>query len=136
MPGLARVDRPAAFVLIVRCEQMNVAIVNLAASLATFIGALLAARGCRGGTGRRRSVPGMGASPPPPLTIGTVAITAAGNVPLNDALQAAGGIDRITDLAAVRADFESRWVALNIARCLTSAGALACLAVAATKVPG
>ena len=65
-----------------------------------------------------------------------MAITAAGNVPLNDALHAAGAVDRIKDLAAVRADFESRWVALNVARCLTSAGALACLAVAATKVPG
>ena len=51
-------------------------------------------------------------------------ITAAGNIPLNDALDAAGPVDKIKDLAAVRADFESLWVKLNIARTLTSAGAL------------
>jgi uncharacterized membrane protein len=129
MPGLARVDDRT---FVHAMQQMNVAIVN-PLFLATFIGApvLAGAAVALGGSHSRGWAIAATA-----LTIGTVAITAAGNVPLNDALQAAGGIDRITDLAAVRADFESRWVALNIARCLTSAGALACLAVAATKVPG
>ena len=60
-------------------------------------------------------------------------ITGAGNVPLNDALDAAGSVSSIKDLAAVRADFESKWVALNIARTLTSTGALACLVWAAIR---
>jgi uncharacterized membrane protein len=60
-------------------------------------------------------------------------ITFAGNIPLNDALDAAGPVDKIRDLAAVRADFESRWVKLNVARAFTSAGALGALAMAALR---
>ncbi|HRD63661.1 MAG TPA: DUF1772 domain-containing protein, partial [Nocardioides sp.] len=56
------------------------------------------------------------------LAVGTLAISFAGNIPLNNALDAAGPVDRIRDLAAVRADFETLWVRLNIGRCLTSAG--------------
>ena len=67
------------------------------------------------------------------LAVGTIAITAGGNIPLNDALDAAGDVDRIRDLAAVRSDFESAWVRWNIARCLTSAGALGCLVMAALR---
>ena len=58
------------------------------------------------------------------LAVGTLVISFAGNIPLNDALDAAGPVDKIKDLAAVRADFESLWVKLNIARTLTSTGAL------------
>ena len=50
------------------------------------------------------------------LAVGTLVITFAGNIPLNDALDAAGPVDAIKDLAAVRADFESLWVRLNVAR--------------------
>ena len=49
-------------------------------------------------------------------------ITVAGNIPLNDALDAAGPVDKIKDLAAVRADFESLWVKLEHRADLTSAG--------------
>ena len=70
------------------------------------------------------------------LAVGTLVITFAGNIPLNDALDAAGPVDKIKDLAAVRADFESLWVKLNIARTLTSAGALGALAMAALKARG
>jgi uncharacterized membrane protein len=46
------------------------------------------------------------------LYLVAVVITFAVNVPLNDALKAAGDPDRIGDLAAVRERFhESRWVA-------------------------
>jgi len=49
----------------------------------------------------------------------TVVITVAINVPLNDAIKAAGDPDRITDLAAVRRNFsEARWVAWNHVRVL------------------
>ncbi len=57
------------------------------------------------------------------LAIGTVVITGALNVPLNDALAAGGS----------RADFETAWVRWNVARTLTSTGALACLAWAAWR---
>ncbi len=56
----------------------------------------------------------------------TVVITFAGSVPLNDALMDAGPVAQIYDLAAVRADFESSWVVLNVLRTLTSTGSVAC----------
>jgi uncharacterized membrane protein len=56
-------------------------------------------------------------------------ITIAVNVPLNDALKAAGDPDRIGDLAGVRARFdEARWAAWNLVRVVTSLGAFGCLA--------
>jgi uncharacterized membrane protein len=56
-------------------------------------------------------------------------ITIAVNVPLNDALKAAGDPDRIGDLAAVRERFdEARWAAFNLVRVVTSTAAFACLA--------
>ncbi|MBC2933791.1 DUF1772 domain-containing protein [Nocardioides sp. zg-1228] len=129
MPGLARVDDRT---FVATMQQVNVAIVN-PIFLATFAAPpLLAGAVAVLGTGPARPW----AIAATVLAVGTVAITVAGNVPLNDALAAAGRLDAIAELAAVRADFESRWVALNIARCLTSAGALACLAVAALRLRG
>jgi uncharacterized membrane protein len=59
----------------------------------------------------------------------TFAVTMAINVPLNDALKAAGDPDRIADLAAVRADFhEARWAAWNVLRAVLSTVAFGCLA--------
>lgn len=129
MPGLARVDDRT---FVHAMQQVNVAIVN-PVFITTFVGApiLTAAVVALGGPQAR-----PWAIAATVLAVGTVVITAAGNVPLNDALAAAGGIDAIKDLATVRADFESRWVALNLARTLTSAGALACLAAAALRVRG
>ena len=58
-----------------------------------------------------------------------VVITMAVNVPLNDALRAAGAPDRIRNLAEVRRNFnEPKWSAWNLARTLLSTGAFACLA--------
>lgn len=53
-------------------------------------------------------------------------ITVAVNVPLNNALEAAGEPDQITDLAAVRAGFEATWVRWNVARAVTSTAAFGC----------
>jgi uncharacterized membrane protein len=50
------------------------------------------------------------------------------NVPLNDALAAAGDPDRITDLAGVRAAFTDAWLRWNGVRTLTSTAALGCIA--------
>jgi uncharacterized membrane protein len=58
-----------------------------------------------------------------------VVITLAVNVPLNDALKAAGDPDRIKDLAGVRERFhETRWAAWNLVRVVTSTAAFGCLA--------
>jgi uncharacterized membrane protein len=63
------------------------------------------------------------------LYLATVVITMAVNVPLNDALKAAGDPDRITDLASVRANFhEARWIAWNIVRTVATTVAFGCLA--------
>jgi uncharacterized membrane protein len=48
-------------------------------------------------------------------------ITMAVNVPLNDALKAAGDPDTIADLAAARRNFgEARWAAWNLVRTITT----------------
>jgi uncharacterized membrane protein len=126
MPGLAHTD-DRTFVSAV--QEMNVAIVN-PVFMATFLGtpALAAVAIWAGGPQARPWTIAATA-----LAIATVAITIAGNVPLNDALAAAGPVDKIGDLAAVRADFESLWVKLNVARTLTSTGALATLAWAISR---
>ena len=118
--------------LVSAMQQMNIAIVN-PVFIATFLGAPLLA-------GAAAVVAGPQARPwaiaATALAVGTLVITFAGNIPLNDALDAAGPVDKIKDLAAVRADFESLWVKLNVARTLTSAAALGCLARAALRVSG
>jgi uncharacterized membrane protein len=121
MPGLANVD-DRTFVAAV--QQMNLAIVN-PVFITTFLGTPVLAATCAVLLGGSQSRPWATAATV--LAIGTVVITFVGNVPLNDALAAAGPVDKISDLAAVRADFESLWVKLNVGRCFTSAGALACL---------
>jgi len=61
------------------------------------------------------------------LTLATIAITQIFNVPLNDAITAAGD-PTVTDAAQVRADFRERWWrAWNLARSATAVGAFACL---------
>jgi uncharacterized membrane protein len=129
MPGLARVD-DRTFVSAV--QQMNIAIVN-PVFIATFLGAPVlagAAALVTQGSARRWAIAAT------VLAVGTLVISFAGNIPLNDALEAAGRVDKIKDLHAVRADFEGLWVKLNVGRCLTSAGALACLAMAGLRARG
>jgi uncharacterized membrane protein len=58
----------------------------------------------------------------------TVIVTFAFHFPLNDDLTNAGDPNRIANLAAVRDDFETPWVAWNIVRTLASTAALGCLA--------
>ena len=56
-------------------------------------------------------------------------ITITVNVPLNDAIKAAGDPDRISDLATVRERFdEARWAGWNVFRALASTAAFGCLA--------
>src|SRR3954471_23361778 len=127
MPGLGKVD-DRTFVDAV--QQMNIAIVN-PVFIATFLGAPVLA-GAAPGLARPQARPWAIAATV--LAVGTLVISFAGNIPLNDALEHAGKVDRIKDLHAVRTDFEGLWVKLNIGRCLTSAGALACLAIASIRL--
>lgn len=60
----------------------------------------------------------------------TVGVTMGLNVPLNDRLEAAGPVDRIGDLAEVRAWFEATWVRWNLVRTVSSVAAFACLIAA------
>src|SRR3954462_3759432 len=129
MPGLAKGD-DRTFVDAV--QQMNIAIVN-PVFIATFLGAPVLAGAAAVFAGSQARSWAIAATV---LAVGTLVISFAGNIPLNDALQAAGPVDKIKDLAAVRADFESLWVKLDIGRCLTSAGALGALVMAALKTRG
>jgi uncharacterized membrane protein len=64
------------------------------------------------------------------LYLATLVITMRRSVPLNDQLDAAGPVDRIADLAAVRERFEDAWVRWNLARTVTSVAAFASLVAA------
>lgn len=54
-------------------------------------------------------------------------ITVRFNVPLNDAIDAAGPPDQIADPAAVRERFESPWVRWNLARAVAHTGSFGAL---------
>ncbi len=63
------------------------------------------------------------------LYLAAVVATIAVNVPLNDAIKAAGDPDHIANLALVRAQFhETRWAVWNVLRTITSIAAFASLA--------
>ena len=60
--------------------------------------------------------------------LATVIITVVVHVPLNDAIKAAGNLDRIADLHRVRSNFhEARWAAWNLIRTVASTGAFVML---------
>ncbi|MDF1605153.1 anthrone oxygenase family protein [Nocardioides sp. YIM 152315] len=116
MPGLAKVDDRA---FVASMNHINVAIVNPVFML-TFLGApaLAAVAVAASPSGARGwAIAGLA------LALGTVAITAVGNIPLNDALADGGS----------RADFETAWVRWNVARAVTSTASLACLAWASLR---
>jgi uncharacterized membrane protein len=126
LPGLARGD-DRTFVAVM--QQVNVAIIN-PWFMITFLGApvlaALAAVLSLGGTNRAQLAwAAFGAV----FAVATFVITVAVNVPLNDALAAAGDPDRITDLAAARAAF-APWGRWNTMRAVTSTLAVGCLALA------
>ncbi|HTF52854.1 MAG TPA: anthrone oxygenase family protein [Pseudonocardia sp.] len=126
MPGLARTDDRT---LVHTMQQINIAIINPWFFFSFFGAPLLAALAALlhlGGSGRHVLpwiVLGF------VFALGTVIITMVFNVPLNNALDAAGrNPDQIADLSAVREQFEADWVRWNIIRTLTSTAALVFLA--------
>jgi uncharacterized membrane protein len=71
------------------------------------------------------------------LYVVTVVVTVAVNVPRNDALKAAGDVDDIADLTAVRSAFdEARWVRWNLLRVVTTTTAFGSLAWALVVAGG
>jgi uncharacterized membrane protein len=126
MPGLGRTDDRT---FVGAFQSIDRAIIN-PLFLATFLGALVLtglAAALHLGADGRSVLPWAGAAFV--LYLAVVVVTMRINVPLNDALKAAGDPDRIADLAAVRERFdEARWVRWNLARAVASTAAFACLA--------
>ncbi|GAA1142691.1 putative membrane protein [Kitasatospora gansuensis] len=132
MPGLAKADDRT---FVETMQRINVAILNgwfmlvfLGAIVFTLLAVVLQFRG-----GERRLLPWLIAAAV--LYLVVLAVTGAVNVPLNDQLAAAGSLDKIPDLAAVRETFESTWVRWNTVRTVSATAGFGCL-VAALVVGG
>ncbi|TNY35958.1 DUF1772 domain-containing protein [Thermomonospora catenispora] len=125
MPGLARTgDR----VFVEAVQRINAAILNGWFALG-FLGAIVftgLAAALHLGEGQWPALAWLIAAFV--LHAAVLAITFGINVPLNDALEAAGDAATMPDPAAVRAAFEARWVRWNVVRAGLSTAALGCLA--------
>jgi uncharacterized membrane protein len=123
MPGLGKTDDRT---FVGAFQAIDTAIIN-PLFLPTFIGAAVLTAAA--------AALNLGDAPAPwvvvalVLYLATFVITITVNVPLNDAIKAAGDPDRISDLAAVRERFqEARWAGWNVFRALASTAAFGCLA--------
>ncbi|MEU2176280.1 anthrone oxygenase family protein [Nocardia sp. NPDC019219] len=113
MPALARTDDRA---MIDVMQKINVVIINpwfMIAFLGT-VGFTILAAALHLGREHRSTLIWIVLALV--LNVVAFAVTSGLNVPLNDQLAAAGDPASITDLAAVRADFESAWVRWNLLR--------------------
>jgi uncharacterized membrane protein len=124
MPGLARLDDQAFVtamqILIVAIENLPFTVVLGGAFGFTAVAAFLQhRRGQR--VAARWIMAALG------FYVVALAITTGVHFPLNDALVGAGDPGGITDLAALRDDFERPWTVANVARTLTCVLALVCL---------
>lgn len=126
MPGLGRTDDRT---FVGAFQALDRAIVN-PLFLAIFLGAFVtagAALGLSFGVDSRSLLPWLVAAVI--LYLVVLGVTFRVNVPLNDALKAAGDPDRITDLAATRERFdEPRWRRWNLVRSVSCTAAFGCLA--------
>jgi uncharacterized membrane protein len=126
MPGLGRTDDRT---FVGAFQAMDRAILNVWFMAGAFLGALVFTATA---AALLLAADGNGVLPwvfsALALYLVVVVITAAVNVPLNNALKAAGEPDEIADLAAVRARFgEARWSRWNLVRtvlCTTAFGLL------------
>lgn len=124
MPGLGKAEDRT---FVDAMQRINVAILNGWFGVA-FAGALLmtaAAAALHLRDGGRPALPWIVAGLV--LYVVVLAVTIAVNVPLNNELAAAGGVDRIPDIAAVRKHFEATWVRWNVVRAAASVAAFGCL---------
>src|SRR6266542_3576471 len=126
MPGLGRTDDRT---FVGAFQAIDRAIIN-PLFLATFLGAFIftgLAVALSFGASSRSMLPWLVAALV--LYLAVLVITFRINVPLNDAIKAAGAPDRITDLAAVRERFnEAQWIRWNTVRAVASTAAPAELA--------
>jgi uncharacterized membrane protein len=124
MPGLRDTDDRT---FVAAFQSIDRAIIN-PWFMPTFLGALLvtgAAAALHLGEDQRSVLPWVAAALV--LYLAVFVITLAVNVPLNDAIKAAGDPDHI-DVAAVRDRFdEARWAAWNIVRAVATTAAFGCL---------
>ena len=109
-------------------QQMNIAIQN-PAFFASFMGApalatwaWLSERRRGSSTATRWLLAGAA------LNLAGLVVTFAFNIPLNDELDRAGDPATIANVAQVRDDFETPWVAWNIVRTVLTVGAFGALA--------
>jgi uncharacterized membrane protein len=124
MPGLKKTDDRT---FVAAFQSLDRAIINPWFMLAGFAGALVLTAAAALAHLGRDALPWILAALV--LYLIAVVITMAVNVPLNDAIKAAGDPDRIRDLAAVRERFdETRWAAWNLVRVATSVAAFGSLA--------
>ena len=124
MPGLRDTDDHT---FVAAFQSIDRAIINPWFMAGGFVGALLFTIAAAATNLGRSALPWIVAA----LVLYLVAfvITIAVNVPLNDAIKAAGNPDHIGDLAGVRERFhETRWAAWNLVRVVTTTGAFGCLA--------
>ena len=108
-------------------QRINVAIVNgwfLLAFLGAAVLGVLAAVLHFGRAGFGWAVAGA------VLYLASIVITGAVNIPLNNALDAAGDPSAAPDLASVREAFETTWVRWNTTRAVTSTAGFLCLVLA------
>ncbi len=126
MPGLRSTDDRT---FVAAFQAIDRAIIN-PLFLANFVGALLftaLAAVLHLGADAHTVLPWLVAAAV--LYLVVFAITIGVNVPLNDAIKAAGDPDGIANLAAVREQFrEARWVQFNHVRAVLTTVALGCLA--------
>lgn len=127
MVGLADTDDRT---FIATMQAINAAVRN-AAFAPAFFGALLVTVAAAALAISRREVGRWWVAAGAVLYLGSFVVTMGVAVPLNDELAAAGPVDQIADLGAVRAGYEDGWVSWNIARTVLSTAALAALVVAA-----
>lgn len=137
MPGLRAADDR---VFVETMRRVNGAILN-GWFMALFLGSLVLillsgglhlADGGDGGT--RGTVPWIGAAAV--LYVVVLVVTFKGNVPLNDALEAAGTPVDAEALAAVRERFEDTWVRWNLVRTVANTAAFGSLAWALARYGG
>jgi uncharacterized membrane protein len=123
MPALRRTDDRT---FVTAFQALDRAIINPWFMAGGFVGALALTLAAAAATWGEAPLPWVAAALV--LYLFSFVATVAVNVPLNDALKAAGDPDTIADLGAVRERFdEARWAAWNLGRTLTTLGAFGCL---------